>query len=129
MDRTLDLLVRSRAGERCEYCLLPQFSRRLRFQIDHVIAEQHRGATAADNLALCCGRCNRHKGPNVGGIDPITRLFHPRVDRWAEHFLWHGTRLDGRTPEGRVTVYVLDMNTTDDLDTRAELLAAGLFPP
>jgi 5-methylcytosine-specific restriction endonuclease McrA len=61
VDDVLDRLVRQRAGERCEYCHLPQHAFTLRFQIDHVIAAQHGGPTIASNLALACGRCNRHK--------------------------------------------------------------------
>jgi HNH endonuclease len=52
MDKLLDQFVRQRAGDRCEYCLIPQSEREFRFQIDHVIARQHRGATLPENLAL-----------------------------------------------------------------------------
>ena len=82
--------VRERAGHRCEYCHMPQSALRLRFPIDHIVAQQHRGPTALDNLALCCGRCNRYKGPNLSSIDPVTNqmvfLFNPRTDVWSEHF-------------------------------------------
>jgi hypothetical protein len=60
------------------------------FEIDHVIAQKHGGATVDSNLALACFYCNSAKGPNVAGIDPesglIVRLFHPRTDRWTDHF-------------------------------------------
>src|SRR5580700_12069299 len=92
MDKLLDQLVRRRAGNRCEYCLMPQSEREFRFQIDHVIARQHGGATHAENLALCCSRCNLHKGPNLSGIDSVSgqmvRLYNPRTDLWQEHFRW-----------------------------------------
>jgi hypothetical protein len=52
MDKQLDLIVRHRANYRCDYCLLPQSARRLRFQIDHIIAEQHGGKTTPANPAL-----------------------------------------------------------------------------
>ena len=32
-------------------------------QIDHIIAEQHRGKTQLGNLCLACPRCNKNKGP------------------------------------------------------------------
>jgi 5-methylcytosine-specific restriction endonuclease McrA len=70
----------------CEYCHLPQRFSKLTFPIDHVIARQHHGPTIESNLALACGFCNRHKGPNIAGLDPqtrqLTRLFHPRRDSW-----------------------------------------------
>lgn len=37
--------VRERAGNRCEYCRLPQYALPLPFQIDHVVAESHVGET------------------------------------------------------------------------------------
>ena len=133
VDRVLQQLVRTRAGDRCEYCLLPQSVRRFRFHVDHIQPRQHGGPTTADNLALCCGRCNRHEGPNLTGVDPVTgrlaRLYNPRIDRWSGHFHWDGPTLAGDTSVGRVTIYVLAMNHTDDLTTRAELMKRPTWPP
>lgn len=85
--------------------------------MDHIVAVQHGGSSVDENLALACVHCNRHKGPNVAGIDhttgEIVRLFHPRSDNWREHFLWNGSELVGRTPVGRVTIQVLSINETD----------------
>ena len=131
MDKFLDSMVRSRAGNRCEYCQLPQSVREFRFPIDHIIARQHGGPTVLSNLALCCGRCNLHKGPNLSGIDPISggmvRLFHPRVDLWNEHFQWNGEIISALTPIGRATIAVLMMNHPDDVEIRRELIAMGVF--
>lgn len=129
----LDRRVRDRAKGVCEYCRLPQAAYRLRFQIDHIIAEQHRGKTQFGNLCLSCPRCNKNKGPNISGIDYKTRrltpLFHPRRDRWADHFAWQGSRLRGLTPIGRVTIDVLGINQLDAVKVRRELKREGLYPP
>src|SRR5256885_17003243 len=131
MDKTLDQEVRLRAQYRCEYCKLPQAAYRTRFQIDHVIAQQHNGPTTSENLALCCVRCNRSKGPNLSGIDPETRqvmqLFHPRRDRWDDQFLWQGPILVGRTATGRATIAVLAINDPDFVAVRKQLMAEGIF--
>src|SRR5687768_7101956 len=88
MERALQAAVWERAAACCEYCRLPQASHPLPFQIDHIVAQQHHGATELWNLALACLRCNRFKGPNLSGIDPATgaicRLFHPRKDTWND---------------------------------------------
>jgi 5-methylcytosine-specific restriction endonuclease McrA len=68
----LDKTVRDRAKNRCEYCLMPQSAKRLRFWLDHVVAVQHKGPTEAANLALACPRCNRNKGTNLSAIDSET---------------------------------------------------------
>jgi HNH endonuclease len=131
MDKALTFEVHHRAQERCEYCRMPQAAYRSRFQIDHIIAQQHNGPTQSDNLALCCIRCNCHKGPNVAGVDPltgqITRLFHPRRDDWNDHFSWNGPTLVGRTPEGRTTIDVLAINDPDYVALRAALMEDGSF--
>ena len=79
MNRELVRLVWDRAGDRCEYCLIPQFAFPLPFQIDHIIAEKHQGETVETNLALACPHCNRFKGPNIAGLDSasgqLVRLF------------------------------------------------------
>jgi len=104
----------------------------LPFQIDHIIAEQHGGATVASNLALACAACNRFKGPNIAGMDPISkrivRLFHPRRHKWSRHFRWQGPLLVGRTPIGRVTVVVLRVNLGYRVAFRASVIAEGVFP-
>jgi hypothetical protein len=133
IERGMDRAVRARAAHTCEYCRMPQSARRLRFHIDHVVAQQHHGETVLENLALCCGRCNRHKGPNLSGIDPetgvTTPLFHPRRDRWAEHFRWEGEVIVGVTQIGRATIDVLKMNHPENLAVRRELIENQSFPP
>ena len=127
MDKALEDLVRRRANNRCEYCLFPEPP----FHIEHIIARQHDGETAEKNLALACARCNRHKGPNLAGIDrdsgALITLFNPRQARWADHFQEKGPRIEGITPVGRVTVAVLDMNHPLRVGARRELIIAGVL--
>ncbi len=46
--------VIERAGNPCEYCLLPAERAGYPHEVDHVIAEKHGGATELDNLAFAC---------------------------------------------------------------------------
>jgi hypothetical protein len=114
MAAALRQFVRERAGNRCEYCGLRQEQEPLRFHIEHIQSRQHDGPDAALNLALACHHCNLHKGTNLAGVDPttreLTRLFHPRLDDWAEHFADDEGVVEGRTAVGRTTVRVLRMN-------------------
>jgi 5-methylcytosine-specific restriction endonuclease McrA len=87
--------VRERAGNVCEYCHLHQDDSPLAsLHLEHIIPKVHGGGDELDNLALACIDCNLHKGTNLSGIDPqtgvITELFHPRRNRWDEHFEWFG---------------------------------------
>jgi len=124
--------VRERAGGLCEYCRLPDWLPPVEpFHLEHILARQHGGLTVADNLAWACHRCNRHKGTNLTGVDPdttaIVRLFHPREDRWDDHFALDGIRLRGLTSCGRATVWLLQMNAERRLERRAELVRRGWF--
>jgi hypothetical protein len=127
MDAAARNLVRQRADNRCEYCLLRQEHSHLTHHIEHIVAKQHGGSDDIGNLALACHRCNLSKGPNLTGLDPesgrIVSLFHPRRDSWTEHLEWRGPRIEGLTAVGRATVLVLGMNDARRLDLRAELLA------
>jgi 5-methylcytosine-specific restriction endonuclease McrA len=40
----------------------PQNAALFSFEMEHIIAEKHRGTTEAENLALACPYCNRAKG-------------------------------------------------------------------
>jgi hypothetical protein len=127
--------VWSRARATCEYCRVPQAVDELPFQIDHIVARKHGGDDREENLALACTACNNHKGPNIAGLDRIsgvlTPLFHPRRDRWSDHFAWHGPELVGQTAIGRTTIDVLAMNLPYRVSLREALLAEGvaLNPP
>ena len=131
MDDALRQLVIRRAGGRCEFCRLPQRGHDERFSVDHVIARKHGGGDEDSNLALCCLRCNLHKGTNLSGVDPVDRsilpLFSPRRDVWTDHFRWDGAILLGTTSAGRATFEVLAMNAPPRVRLRQALMAEGLF--
>lgn len=71
MDAAARKLVRERAGNRCEYCLLGQEDSDLTHHIEHIVARQHGGSDDVDDLALACHRCNLCKGPNLSGVSLI----------------------------------------------------------
>jgi hypothetical protein len=110
---------------------MPDLHDPLPFQIDHIIAQQHGGPTILDNLAWSCLHCNKHKGPNIAGIDPLTGqvapLFHPRRQQWDRNFEWDGPLLKGRTRGARATIQVLAINDPDFAAFRAELIDEGVF--
>ena len=131
MDPATSQFVRQRAGNRCEYCRLPQDFSALRFHIEHIIARQHGGTDVSENLALACPECNFRKGTNLSSIDPDTgrpsALLNPRKDVWEEHFVFEGANLRGKTAAGRTTAWLLDMNSAERLRLRALLQRLGLF--
>jgi hypothetical protein len=131
MAAALKRLVRQRAGDRCEYCLLPQSASDVPFEADHIRARHHKGRTVASNLALACFYCNGYKGPNISGLDPLTDkltpLFNPRRHKWAKHFRYQGGELIGRTAVGRTTVEVLRINLPNLVALRELLMEDGLF--
>jgi hypothetical protein len=55
--------------------------------------------------------------PNTGEMVP---LFHPRRDRWTDHFMFRRDLIEGITPVGRATVRVLVMNDARRLELRSE---------
>lgn len=126
-------LVSERAGNRCEYCLFPQEASLLAFEMEHIIAEKHGGATEADNLALACPFCNRAKGSDLGSIDTptgqLTPFFNPRQQTWPEHFQLAEATIVPLTAEGRVTVAILQLNHPDRLRERQRLQQAGRYSP
>ncbi|NER83927.1 MAG: HNH endonuclease [Leptolyngbya sp. SIO1D8] len=132
-------LVRDRAQNTCEYCLIPEIAVLVPHEVDHVIAEKHGGQTIADNLALACTLCNKYKGSDVASIDPdngeIVRLYRPnrvgeaspRENRWAEHFRLNAGEVSPLTAIGRVTVRLLQLNRSERVAERHLLFAANLL--
>jgi hypothetical protein len=123
MDAATRDQVQQRAGRRCEYCGLHEDQSPLAtLHVEHILPRKHGGADHLDNLALACIDCNLHKGSNVAGYDPetgqLTELFHPRRQRWSEHFEWRGALILGTTATGRTTVEVLRMNSAEQLQLR-----------
>jgi hypothetical protein len=123
--------IRDRAGDVCEYCLLPQFCTTLPHEIDHIRAKKHHGPTTLQNTCWACAYCNSSKGTNASGYDDETaslvRLFNPRRDRWKDHFAWRGPRLTGKTPIARATIDVLNINHPDRIEHRRILMEMGML--
>jgi hypothetical protein len=125
-------LVRERAHDCCEYCLMPERLTLAPHWVDHIVAEKHGGRTEAINLALSCVLCNQHKGTDLTSIDPetgeITPLFNPRRDQWSAHFRLNGAHIEPLTPTGRVTVRLLQLNHPNRIEERELLLRLGAIP-
>jgi hypothetical protein len=123
---SLRRLVQQRAKECCEYCLYPESDSLTTHEIDHIIAEKHGGLTQSENLALSCKLCNSHKGSDVASVHPetreIIRLFHPRLDRWTEHFQLQDGGIVAKTSVGLVTARLLQFNLARRVEERKLLI-------
>src|SRR4051812_47358880 len=119
IDAALRRQVRDRAENCCEYCLLDQGDHLFSFHVEHIVAEKHGGATIANNLCLSCPECNCYKGSDLGSIDPetglLTPLFNPRTQAWSDHLALEDNIIKPLTAEGRVTVFLLRLNSDEQL--------------
>jgi len=104
-------------------------------ELDHLVPRSLGGPTIEGNLWLACSLCNDHKNNRFLIVDPETginvRIFNPRRQEWAEHFVWSegATRIDGTTATGRATVAALHMNRPSLVLARRLWVAAGWHPP
>ena len=133
VNQALRAQVIARAAHRCEYCGLPDAVALVKHQPDHTIATKHGGVTNLKNLAYACYSCNHLKGSDIASLDPatglVTRLYHPRTDRWGEHFRWQGVRIEPLTAIGRATASLLRVNDPQRIAVRANLLRQGRLLP
>lgn len=133
--QSLREFVRQRAGQRCEYCQTSEQISGLEHEIDHIIPRASQGTTTAENLCLACSSCNGYKQAKTHETDPesgnVVPLFHPRQQRWREHFVWSadGTQIIGLTPSGRATIQALNLNHPLIVSARRRWTAAGWHPP
>jgi hypothetical protein len=103
--------------------------------VEHSVPLVAGGTSVAHNLCLSCYRCNEFKGPRQEAIDPhdghLVPLFHPRQQRWLDHFSWvdEATRINGLTPTGRATVAHLHLNNDWIVQARRIWILVGLQPP
>ena len=126
--------VALRAGHRCEYCNAPEAVFNLQLEVEHIVPVARGGDDTSANWALACRACNLYKATYVSGSDPesqaVVRLFHPREDRWAEHFraVAESGEIEGLTPIGRAAVSRLGMNSPAQVTARLQWMRLGLFP-
>lgn len=128
-------LVAGRAAGRCEYCHAPEAVFNFAFQVEHILPQSRGGGDQDDNLALACSACNLYKGDATTGRDEVDQqtdapLFHPREQRWDEHFRvdQETAEVVGLTATGRATVSRLQMNTPRQRAARTRWIQLGLFP-
>ena len=105
------------------------------FAVEHIVPRVAGGGNEPSNLALACQGCNNLKFVSIEAVDPVTGvmvpLFHPRQQRWSQHFLWSQdtTVVVGRTPIGRATVERLRLNREGVVNLRRVLATIGQHPP
>ena len=65
-------------------------------------------------MPILAVECNAWKGSDVGSIDSETgafvSLFHPRHQRWDDHFVLRVAVIEPLTAEGKATVRLLKLN-------------------
>jgi hypothetical protein len=133
--RRLRERVARAAGYCCGYCRTPERIAGFRLTIEHIIPEARGGQTVEENLWLACHACNEYKGDRTHGADPDTgkrvRLWHPRRQKWLDHFCWSedGTEIIGLTPRGRATVATLQLNRPELVAARSLWVQVGWWPP
>ena len=128
-------LVIVRADNLCEYCLLHEDDTFFGCEVDHIISEKHAGETTQANLAYACFVCNRNKGSDIGSLKPglrdLVRFYHPRLDRWHEHFQLDtsdGITIVPVSNIGEATARIFGFNSDERLLERQALQAAGRYP-
>ncbi len=125
-------LVVTRSEGLCEYCLIAEEDTFYGCEVDHIISEKHGGPTQADNLGYACVFCNQAKGSDVGSIHwesgQFVRFFNPRTDRWADHFVLAGSRIEGLTAIGAVTARILGFNSGQRILERQTLQRMNRYP-
>jgi len=84
--------------------------------------------------AFACFSCNNSKAVHTTGHDPESgkeaNLFHPRTDKWEDHFQWDKgfSQIRGLTARGRATVERLKMNARMRVESRKLWQMTGLWP-
>ena len=102
--------------------------------MEHIFPRSRGGDESLDNLAWSCNGCNGHKAAALQGIDQTTgefvSLFHPRNQKWAEHFTWSDDQLTvvGRTATGRASIERLRLNREPLMEARRLLKIWKLHP-
>jgi hypothetical protein len=130
----LYFLVAERAHHRCEYCRAPESIFNAVLEVEHITPVANGGTSTEENLALACRSCNSFKGSRSSYIDPESgreeRFYHPRQDRWNEHFSVssESSEIMAITAIGRVTAISLKMNSRSQLTARQFWTQLGLFP-
>ncbi len=123
--------ISERANHRCEYCQAPEVVFNFPFEVEHIFPIARQGATHEANLALACRSCNLRKGIRTTGTKPSSdvevRFFHPRVDRWSEHFQIdvETGKVIGATVIGEITVDCLEMNSPAQVAARQLWIRLG----
>lgn len=126
--------VARRAGHRCEYCRAPEAIFNLPFEVEHIVPTARGGLDVEANLALSCRSCNLFKSDHQTALDEATeevvRLFHPRTDRWPEHFQVRAEEglITGLTTVGRSTVACLRMNCAAQREARRIWARLEIYP-
>lgn len=119
----------------CVYCQTAVANTGQPLTVDHIVPQGRGGLTIIDNLCFACRRCNEFKGSTTHAADPLTgkivAIFHPRQNKWNEHFAWDETRthIAGMSATGRATVAALRMNNEFIVDARRRWVSAGWHPP
>jgi 5-methylcytosine-specific restriction endonuclease McrA len=127
--------VVERARNCCEYCRAQERYSPDPFSVEHILPLSKGGTNDLENLAFSCQGCNNRKYVSVEAIDLVTQvtvpLYHPRHQKWAEHFIWNEdcSEVIGLTSTGRATVEKLQLNRLGLVNLRRVLFVIFEHPP
>jgi hypothetical protein len=103
------------------------------YHLEQIIPTSLGGNDDPENLPLACPTCNAYKSNYVLGMDDEgieNPLFHPRRDRWDDHFEFDAAtyQVRGKTTKGRSTVNRLWLNAAMQVLGRKYWVELELYP-
>lgn len=116
-------------SKKCVYCRTPDSMRGTDvFGADHYRPKKYfpHLATVYENLFYCCNACNSRKSSHWPGKGKSSQYFIPNPcdHEMFRHLRFKGDIVDARTPEGKFTRDLLDLNAPDIVDFRNAILVA-----
>jgi len=128
MDQALRSLVRSRAGDVCEYCRKPlrgsHASTSSMSSLASTVVRPNR-TTWRWRAAFATSTRDRTSPVLILKADSLCPYFIHAETFWTEHFTWQGTVVVGRTATGRATMQLLSMNDWQRVEVRDNLQSLG----
>lgn len=111
--------------DKCCYCECHIREESKYMEVEHFFAKRWHETKVLEwaNLLPACKRCNIRKSDHNCAVEPI---IHPVQDDPREHLKWRDYRFYDKTPLGKMTIVVVDLNERERLTNKRFDIGEGI---